>query len=49
MNKQNATSVTVFAIAAAALAVTRQPWPYWALLGAAALGTAVVALRARHA
>ncbi|WP_156042369.1 hypothetical protein [Rhodococcus sp. UNC363MFTsu5.1] len=49
MRKQDVTSLTVFGIAVAALAVTRQPWPYWALLGVAAAGTAVVAFRARHA
>ncbi|MFE3291666.1 hypothetical protein [Rhodococcus sp. NPDC059234] len=49
MTKQDKASVTVFAIAAAALAVTRQPLPYWALVGAAAVATAAVAAWARHA
>lgn len=49
MREQDATSLTVFGIATAALAVMGQPWPYWALVGAAAIATAVVAVRARHA
>ena len=43
MTRSDITSVTVFALGAAALALTDQPPLAWALLGAAALGTAIVA------
>ncbi|WP_439029283.1 hypothetical protein [Gordonia terrae] len=49
MNRQNVTSVTIFAIGAAALLVTRQPASVWLLFGAAALATAVVATRPKVA
>ena len=45
MNKQDTASVTVFAIGAAALAVTQQPLLIWALFAAAGVGTAYVSLR----
>ncbi|QOC59155.1 hypothetical protein SEA_GEMG_31 [Gordonia phage GemG] len=48
MNKQNMTSVTVFAIGAAALAVTQQPAAIWAAFGTAALATLIVATRQRR-
>lgn len=48
MKKQDVTSVTVFALAAAGLAVISAPWPYWAALGAAAAATAVVSIRGRR-
>ncbi|OYD60756.1 hypothetical protein [Rhodococcus sp. OK302] len=45
MTKQDKTSLTIFALVAAALAITHQPWQYWALAGVAAAGTAAVSVR----
>lgn len=49
MTNQDKASLTIFALVAATLAVTHQPWQYWALAGAAAAGTAAVSWRTRHA
>lgn len=45
MNKQDATSIAVFALGAAALAITQQPLLVWALFAATGVGTAFVSLR----
>lgn len=45
MNKQDTTSITVFALGAAALIVTQQQVLTWALFAAAGVATAIVSLR----
>lgn len=49
MTNQDKTSLTIFALIAATLAVTHQPWQYWALAGVAAAGVASVSWWTRRA
>ncbi|MDZ7915244.1 hypothetical protein [Rhodococcus sp. RCBS9] len=49
MTNQDKTSLTIFALIAATLAVTHQPWQYWAVAGVAAAGVAAVSWRTRRA
>ncbi|OFV77034.1 hypothetical protein [Rhodococcus erythropolis] len=49
MTNQDKTSLTIFALIAATLAVTHQPWQYWALVAVATAGVAAVSWRTRRA